>query len=154
MTAILTFQSHICFWRIFSIKDSGQINSLKNDFSILLALSHLTVSSAMSCVFSNSWMIWPSNFVNTTTKGTEEKLFYSLYCMSMIWDSPFPVPLLKNSSSSGKIGQGLSMGMQYLWQILNQLSIQGTNGNIPDCMQLIFQVSCSRPFPNKVPNNL
>ena len=29
-------------------------------------------------------------------------------------DLPLPVPLLKNSSSAGRMGRGLSMGIQYL----------------------------------------
>ena len=73
--------------------------------------------------------------------------------VSTFKDLPLPVPLLKNSSSVGRTGRGLSMGIQYLCKI-NQLFIKSTNREIPDYMQLIFQLSCSRPFLNKLPNNL
>ena len=39
-----------------------------------LALSHLTVSS-ISSNLPDSWIIWPSNLVNTTTKGTVKMSF-------------------------------------------------------------------------------
>ena len=51
------------------------------------------------------------------------------------------------------MGRGLSIGIQYLCKH-GQLFGQQRDTKIPNCMQLIFQLGCSRPLLNEVPNNL
>ena len=70
-------------------------------------------------------------------------------------DSPFPVPLLKNSSSADRRGRGLSIGMQYLLNF-GQLVIrlQKSKAQIPYYMYLIFQFSSSWLLLYEIPNML
>ena len=43
----------------------------------------------------------------------------------MVMDLPLPVPLLKNSSSAGRMGRGLSMGIQYLQEARSESTVKG-----------------------------
>ena len=47
------------------------------------------------------------------------------------------------------------MGIQYLWKVgQSPKCIKNQSNSIPNCMQLIFQLSFSRPLFNECPNNL
>ena len=52
------------------------------------------------------------------------------------------------------MGRGLSMGIQYLWQEARSDSAVKGYSKIPNCMQLLLQLSFCRLLFNKLPSNL
>ena len=112
----------------------GRYVSWKVILAISLALIHLSSEFFKLFNLTDSWIIWASNFVNMATNGTminDEHIIILLLdisgtsndeghiCQNNRWlNLPFPVPLLKNSSSVDWSGRVLSMGIQYLWEDL------------------------------------
>ena len=111
---IPTSQAHICFWRIISLKDFREVNSLKSGFSIFSGFIPL------NCII-HIIQVQFTRFLDYLTIKFGE-YYHQRNCRGVIdWNSIvpldkllFPVPLLKNSSSADRMGQVLSIGIQYL----------------------------------------
>ena len=107
---IPTSQAHKCFWRIISPKDFREINSLESDFSI--DSGFVPLNSIIHVIqferFLNYLTIKFGEYYHQRNCGV---LFIGVVAPDKL---PFPVPLSKNSSSAGRMGRVLSIGIQYL----------------------------------------
>ena len=113
MLMIPTSQTNICFWRAISIKDFREINFLKSDFSIFSGFAPL------NCIIH---IFQFARFLDYLTIKFGE-YYHQRNCESVNYlrdvpldKLPFPVPLLKNSSSAGRMGRVPSIGIQYLFK--------------------------------------
>ena len=107
---IPTSKANICFWWIISMQDFGKVNLLESDFSINFGFVPL------SCIIQ---VIQLSRFLDYLTIKFGEYYHqrdWMCHFRVVLQDTklPFPVPLLKNSSSAGRMGRVLSIGIQYL----------------------------------------
>ena len=92
------------------MKDFREINSLKSDLSIFSGFIPLNciIYIIQFFIFLDYLTIKLGEYYH---QRNCEVLFIGIVPQDKV---PFPAPLLKNSSSAGRMGRVLSIGMQYL----------------------------------------